>query len=316
MAGNTPRCFSLAGVAVLSACASAPPATIRHAMGEARIAGSPARVVVLTNEGTEALLALGIRPAGAVRSWSPGSTWYPHLRDRLEGVAVVGDEDHVDVAAVARLRPELILGNKLRQASRYSDLAAIAPTVFSETLRGEWKRNLVLYAGALRRDGRARGLMADWNRLVDAARTQLGDPTRTRVAVVRFMPDRARIYHQETFSGVVLGDLGFSSAEYRRANDFFEDLPLERVDEIGADVIFHFTYEDGSGSATEWERSWTDAAGWRALPAVQAGRAFRVDDGVWNTAGGILAARLLVQDIVRCLRPPGMGGAAGSGGNR
>ncbi|GJM75151.1 hypothetical protein HMSSN036_73670 [Paenibacillus macerans] len=39
--------------------------TVKHAMGETKIEGTPKRIVVLTNEGTEALLALGVKPIGA-----------------------------------------------------------------------------------------------------------------------------------------------------------------------------------------------------------------------------------------------------------
>ncbi|UXN73978.1 hypothetical protein N8D56_01040 [Devosia sp. A8/3-2] len=41
---------------------------ITHAMGTTEVPDSPQRIVILTNEGTEALLAVGIKPVGAVRS--------------------------------------------------------------------------------------------------------------------------------------------------------------------------------------------------------------------------------------------------------
>jgi iron complex transport system substrate-binding protein len=307
---------AMAAAAVSVACASTHAASIPHAMGEARVARRPSRIVVLTNEGTEALIALGVRPVGAVRSWSPEATWYPHLGRRMAGVVVVGDEDHVDVPLVARLRPQLILGNKLRQEARFAELAEIAPTVFSETLRGDWKRNLLLYGAAARREARAADLLVDWNRRVLAARTALRDVARTRVAVVRFMPDRTRIYYERSFSGVVLRDVGFARAHYARSDDSFEDLPRERIQGLAADAIFYFTYEDGSGAAADRERSWTADPSWVALPAVRSGRAFRVDDGTWNTSGGILAARLMLEDVVRHLGPPGARPASRSRGDR
>ena len=42
--------------------------TVDHAMGSTTIEKTPEKVVILTNEGTEALLALGITPVGAVQS--------------------------------------------------------------------------------------------------------------------------------------------------------------------------------------------------------------------------------------------------------
>ena len=43
-------------------------------MGTATIDGTPKKVVVLTNEATEAVLALGVKPVGAVQSWL-GDPW-------------------------------------------------------------------------------------------------------------------------------------------------------------------------------------------------------------------------------------------------
>lgn len=43
--------------------------TVEHAMGKTEVPANPKRVVILTNEGTEALLELGVKPVGAVKSW-------------------------------------------------------------------------------------------------------------------------------------------------------------------------------------------------------------------------------------------------------
>jgi|GEM_PF-2959970 len=58
---------------------------VKHIMGESTVPTSPKRIVVLTNEGTEAVLALGIKPVGAVKSWN-GNPWYEHITDDMEGV--------------------------------------------------------------------------------------------------------------------------------------------------------------------------------------------------------------------------------------
>ena len=43
---------------------------VEHAMGKTEVPANPKRVVILTNEGTEALLELGVKPVGAVKSWT------------------------------------------------------------------------------------------------------------------------------------------------------------------------------------------------------------------------------------------------------
>jgi len=276
---------------------------VRHARGETRVSGRPTRVVTLTNEGTEAALALGLVPTGAVRSWTQGGgRWYPHLGGLLDLARVVGDEEHLDLEAIAELKPDLILGNALRQGRLYESLAALAPAVFSETLRGDWRRNLILYADALGRAAEARALLADWESRVVRARASLPRARDTQLAVVRFLPGAARICHERTFSGTLLEELGFARVPFAASNDFFEPLPFERLAELrSADAILFFTWDEGDGRALERERTWTTSAAWRALPAVAAERAFRVDDGVWNSAGGILAARQVLIEAVALL---------------
>src|SRR5574339_224502 len=85
--------------------------TIEHAMGTETLEKTPERIVILTNEGTEALLALGVKPVGAVQSWT-GDPWYEHIADQMKDVEVVGLESQVNVEAIAALQPDLIIGNK------------------------------------------------------------------------------------------------------------------------------------------------------------------------------------------------------------
>src|SRR5690606_19295780 len=58
---------------------------VKHIMGETKIVGTPERVVVLTQEGTEAVLELGVKPVGAVNS-GLGDDWFPHILEEMQGV--------------------------------------------------------------------------------------------------------------------------------------------------------------------------------------------------------------------------------------
>lgn len=66
-------------LAVFSPAAGA--VEITHGMGTTEVPDNPQRVVILTNEGTEALVAVGIKPVGAVKSWL-GDPWYAHIAGR------------------------------------------------------------------------------------------------------------------------------------------------------------------------------------------------------------------------------------------
>lgn len=43
---------------------------------------------------------------------------------------------------------------------------------------------------------------------------------------------------------------------------------------------------------------WTQDPLWKQLSAVKQHHVFAVDDGVWNTSGGILSANLMLDQLV------------------
>jgi iron complex transport system substrate-binding protein len=130
---------------------------VSHALGTTDVPESPERVVVLTNEGTEALLAIGVVPVGAANSWN-GDPWWDHIADRMGDAVPVGTESAVNLEMIAALEPDLIIGNAQRHEEIYPQLSAIAPTVMSRELRGDWKINFRLYAQTLglRDEGKVR----------------------------------------------------------------------------------------------------------------------------------------------------------------
>ncbi|ASS77260.1 ABC transporter substrate-binding protein [Tumebacillus algifaecis] len=270
--------------------------TVKHSMGETPIEGTPKRVVVLTNEGTEALLSMGVKPVGAVKSWT-GDPWYAHIKSEMEGVQVVGDESQPNLEAIAALKPDLILGNKMRQEKVYEQLKAIAPTVFSEDLRGNWKINYKLYAEALNKKDEGDKQLAAWDKRIAEFKEKAGDKLKTEVSMVRFMAGKTRLYLNNTFSGIIFKELGLARPAAQNKEDFVAEIGKERMPEMEGDIMFYFTYDTGNGEGTKTEQEWMNDNLFKNLNVVKAGKAHRVDDAIWNTAGGIKAANLLLDDL-------------------
>jgi iron complex transport system substrate-binding protein len=273
-------------------------AEIGHAMGSTEVPENPQRVVVLTNEGTEALLAVGIKPVGAVRSWL-GDPWYAHIADEMEGVEVVGEESAVNLELIAALEPDLIIGNKMRQEKVYAQLSAIAPTVFSERLRGDWKVNFALYTEAAGRKAEGEAVLARYNARVAALSEALGERKKEEISLVRFMAGLTRIYYKDTFAGLILSEIGFVRPAAQDKDAFVDDVTKERIPEMEGDRLFYYLYATGDGGAEAQAAEWTNEPLWQNLDVVKAGRAMPVDDAIWNTAGGVIAANLMLADIAR-----------------
>lgn len=283
--------------------------SVQHAMGKTEIPGKPERVVVLTNEGIEALLAVGVKPVGAVKAFT-GDPWYDHLKDQLKGVEVVGTEQEVNVEKIAALKPDLIIGNKIRQEAIYDKLNKIAPTVFAETLRGDWKENLQLYAQAVDREKEGQKVLQQFDQRVNDLKAKLGDRVDQEVSVVRFMPGITRIYYTDSFSGVIFDQLGFKRPANQaklfkgdgKLGKLAVEVDKELIPEMDGDILFYFTYApEGDNEVKQLEKEWTHDPMWKNLSAVKKGNVHRVDDVIWNTAGGVLAAHEMLDQLEKIM---------------
>ncbi|HEX2144870.1 MAG TPA: iron-siderophore ABC transporter substrate-binding protein [Glycomyces sp.] len=290
----------------LAACGTSDPAaerneaegetrSIDHAMGTTEIPADPQRVVVLDTDKIDTALTLGITPVGAARA---GETDLPTYLGDLSGVTVVGTVSEPDLEAIEGLEPDLILGSKFRQEAFYDELNAIAPTVFTAMVGVTWKENFLLDGDALGKGEEAKQLLDDYEtRAADFGESQ-GDPAATEVSIVRFMPDEIRFYGPEGFSGIVVGDTGLGRPEMQLLAEADDKrigrVSAEEIDTLGGDVVFYCAYgDDGAAQLAQY----TGGELWQAIPAVQDGKAYEVDDEVWMTGIGVTAAGMILDDL-------------------
>lgn len=269
---------------------------IEHSMGVTTVPENPQRVAILTNEGTEALLALGVTPVAAANSWQ-GDPWYAHIAERMQGVEAVGKESAINLELLAALEPDLIIGNKQRQEKIYEQLSSIAPTVLSARLRGDWTHNFKLYAKAVNREQVGQEALDAFVQRTQGLADALGDALNEKVSVVRFLPGHLRIYQRDSFSGWMLNQVGFARPANQDVDEFALRVGRESIPDMDGDRIFHFTWDSGDGKGLKNANRVLEDPLWQSLTAVQAGRVHAVEDTIWNTAGGMLAAELMLQSI-------------------
>lgn len=268
---------------------------VTHAMGTTNVPDAPQRVVVLTNEATEAVLELGVTPVGAAVSWF-GDPWYPFLGDQMTGVEVLGTELDVNLELVAALQPDLIIGSTKRHEDIYPQLSAIAPTVYVVDAT-DFQANMVIYADALGRAAEGEAALADYNTDLAALQEALGEAMDETVSVVRFVPGQMYAYQLNSFSGIVLGAIGFARPDLQAEEGFAAAIGRESIPDLDADRLFYLTFDTGNGEGMSLRDEMLADPLWANLPVVQNDMAFEVDDGTWATSQGILAARAMLRDI-------------------
>ena len=288
----------LAGCAVAFMLAALPASAheVTHAMGTTDVPEQPQRVVILTNEGTEALLHLGVVPVGAAQSWD-ADPFYAHLQPLLGDAVSLGTETAINLELVAALEPDLIIGSKVRQEKIYTQLSAIAPTVMSETLGATWLENYQFYGEVLGLGDKAKTNVAALKARADALAAAIGDGVEDEISMVRFSPSRVRIYQKASFPGVVLGLVGFARPPAQDKDQTFEEVTKERIPDMAGDRIFYFSADNDAQDDKANLDEWLADPLWQNLDAVKAGRAQRVSELAWNAGGGIYCAYMMLDDL-------------------
>jgi iron complex transport system substrate-binding protein len=271
------------------------PRTIKHAMGATTLSKKPERVVVLDVGELDNVVALGVQPVGV--AYTDGSPKMPGYIGAKGGQhASVGTINSLNLESIAKLRPDLILGSKLRAEKSYDKLAKIAPTVFSERPGYTWKADFLLNSAVLDRTEEADRLLADYTKQAkevgDAVQAKLGK--RPTVSMLRFMPNLTRVYAKKSFTGTILADAGLPANAAGQVDDLAVQVSTEQINQADADWIFVGSYGD---PAKTQQGSIQGNPLWQTLNGVKAGHAKNVSDETWYLGLGLLAADQVLAEL-------------------
>lgn len=291
------------GTANTGADAASFPRTLDTVMGQVTIPRAPQRVVVLDTAELDSTTLLGVTPVGAVVPHTKTAGGFPdYLKAGLADVTDVGPLLEPNLERIASLKPDLILSSKIRHEKIYDKLSGIAPTVFTETTGGPWKANLAVHASALGLDQRA----TDALRKYESRAHALGELIKAKhngtaptASVVRFLAGPTRLYLTQSFSGVVLADVGLNRPANQISSDpkkIMVEVSPEQIDSADADMIFVATIDDPGKTP---KNAVTGSPVWRDLAAVKAGTVFEVPDETWMSGIGVQAAQRMLADIAQ-----------------
>ena len=287
-----------------SASASPTPSrTVQAATGKVQVPTSPSRVVVLGTAELDSALTLGVTPVGAARGAFAGGLpdYFPN--GWLSPVAEVGKVGAPDLGSIRQLQPDLILSSRATDAGRYSRLSAIAPTVLTESTGASWKQDFQLHTQALNAQTFADAVTSayqDHVREVTAALGGAGATRKQQISLVRFVEGaEPRLVAAKSFPGVLLADvqLGRPSAQNAQSAEVVIS-STDKLGEADGTAIFYATYGDPAKAHTD---EVLNSSAWKNLSAVKAGRAYAVDDELWNQGIGYFGADLILAQLRRYL---------------
>ncbi|MEU1434907.1 iron-siderophore ABC transporter substrate-binding protein [Streptomyces sp. NPDC005775] len=268
------------------------PRTVTHAMGTTELKAAPKRVVVLDVGEFDNVVSLGVKPVGYAPS--EGDAAIPsYLKKDAGDPKNVGTINNLNLEAIAGLKPDLILGSQLRAADKYDELSKIAPTVFSIRPGFTWKENYLLNAAALDKTAKAKSALGAYEVNAKKLGEDIG-PKKPTISMVRYLPDKIRLYAKASFIGTILDDAGLPRPENQQIDELAAEISPEKIDEADADWIFTGVY--GDVKATKRDTAQANPL-WKNLDAVKGGRAKNVSDETWYLGLGVTAANLVLDDL-------------------
>lgn len=272
--------------------------TITHAMGQTTLNAVPQKVVVLFNGMVDISLTLGVKPVGAVESWVQ-KPWYDYLKADMGGVKNLGNENQPNLEAIVALKPDVIIGSKLRHEKIYDQLSKIAPTIMTVDVF-DWKTNLTVAAQALNKEDNAEVFLADWNKRVANFKTKMGGKLNTEVSIIRFQPDGSSRFYVSGFAGTIIKELGLArpKAQQVEGKVVVGITSKEQIPLFDGDIIFDITsdFKDDE-KAFESQKDWTSNPLWSNLKGVKNNKYYKVNDVTWNMSGGATAAKMMLDDL-------------------
>lgn len=284
-----------------------PPGPVRHAGGQTAVRPDPMRIVVLAGDELDALCALGLQSRIVAAALPDGASGQPsYLGAVIHDVPPAGTRTAPDLAAIAAAKPDLILGSQALTPQAYSALTAIAPTVFTTAAGARWQDNLLLVGAATGRARAAEDLIGSFTEQARKA-GEANDATHFQASVVQLTDTALRVWGPDSFAGSVLTAVGVD----RPAAQRFTDKPYLEIGITDLDDSVDLSAADGdivymsfdSPAAKDRAPALLDSGPWRALSANRDNRVFVVNNEVWQTGQGIVAARGIVEDL-RWLNAP------------
>ncbi|SEP64509.1 iron complex transport system substrate-binding protein [Devosia sp. YR412] len=268
------------------------PRDVLHERGALTLKAAPQRLAVISTGQADAATTLGLVPVGATQGHGTGvfepylSHYYPQFARQLGGMVDLGDRKAPDVAAFARLKPDLICMNEAgKNEDSRAALSVVAPVLVTRGKGFNWKVDFLLLAHAVGRVAVAQALLDSFHAAAAAANL-----TRGTVSFVQSNGHRLTIMGKQSFAGSIADDLGLARPEAQSFVATSRKIEATAIADVDADWVIY----GGQGAGVATIKA---MPGWDDLPAVRAGRAIEVDYQPFFNNAGPTAARIVLDQL-------------------
>ncbi|MGW5414314.1 iron-siderophore ABC transporter substrate-binding protein [Actinomadura geliboluensis] len=238
--------------------AGAFPVTITHKLGTAKVESAPKRIVALGEVDQDALLALGVTPAGmAELTGVQPDGLAPWTAPELTGAKpklLKAGEAGFNLEEIAALRPDLILaGGDFYIDKEYEKLSKLAPTVAYQTGPAEdtWQQITLQTAKAVGREDDGKKLVADVEAKIASVKTEHPELNGKGFAFTSVFPNGniGVMKSKDDTSVKLLEQFGMTLPEQLAklpGDGFAAELSMEKISVLDVDVLLSHYNDDAA----------------------------------------------------------------------
>ena len=284
--------------------------TIKHALGETPITGTPGKIVVLEWTYAEDLLALGVQPAG-VADIENMKKWMKLPAELSVDTVDVGTRQEPNLEAIMALEPDLIIGVQFRHEAINDQLSDIAPTIMFNPYpaegQGDQYQEMVdtfkTIADVVGKTAEAEAVLADLQKAYDDTKSKLEEAGKAGRSVLLTMPlvnqnaVTFRISTDNALAVKVLEQIGLNNAY--KSEQFeaygFSTKDVEAFPPLQDADYLHITSDEAAVNDLLARN-----AVWTGLNFVKENRSYSLGGDTWPY-GGPHSAKLLAERVANVL---------------
>ncbi|MDO3410971.1 ABC transporter substrate-binding protein [Saccharibacillus sp. CPCC 101409] len=261
--------------------AAAFPRTVEAANGSVVVERKPERVAVVHWGCVDSILLFDLPSLGLTLPFtqsdsSLGSDTYKPYIDRVDELAIVGENTTVNLEALLAYKPDLIIAGSAINAEQLEQIEKIATTVVLDENQTDvwtdWPSVVTKFGEILGQEEIARQFIGSYQSRLAEARAQLAD-TAGSAAFLQVRADTAWLGGTKTLTPYYDKGLGLTPLDDPAAADGSE-LSLEGLAKLDPDYLFlgYFNYDnpDAASVTDEWEKTEV----WKSLQAVKENRVY------------------------------------------
>lgn len=305
---------------------------VSHKMGEAKVCSEPKRIVALGPNVLEPLLALQVQPIAFAdhigfytKDYTNPSEQIPYLGKYInESMTNVGIAYTPNIEAILKVKPDLILGVDLNNASQYEMLSKIAPTLILD-----WDKpmeNMKTIAHMVNRETQAQEILQTTQAKIAKAKTEFAPVVEKYPKVLLLYAQGLQELISDNSRGLcssLVKDLGFQLVSPPKSNASQPDtrtpisleiLPqLEKADSINSIILLGYnfsqpeTLKDMNNFAqhqlTDIQQAWEKNAIAQSLSASKEGRVYYIPAYMCLGLTGAIGTELYLNELKKQLLP-------------